>query len=482
MNGLHKQTPLYDALMAYRQGNPVSCHVPGHKNGTVFPEKAKHVYGSLLQIDATEVEGLDDLHAPEGAILEAECLLSKLYDTQKSYLLVNGSTCGNLAMILGNCQEGDVVLVQRNCHKSVLHALMLAKATPIFLRTKINLDWGTSEGITKETVSQAIRAYPEAKALILTYPSYYGVGENLKEIIALAHHHQIMVLVDEAHGAHFIGRGPFLRSSLSYGADYVVQSAHKTLPAMTMGSYLHVNHSVKNYEEIEMYLQMLQSSSPSYPIMASLDLARSYLGTLTDGDLRYTEAAIEAFKHEVQKIEGIHILCHEDEPCDLLKVTIQTDGSFTGYQLQEALQKECIYSELADPKNILLVLPILKNGQASPYDKMIAGFKKAVAILQNDAKSMPCPSIDIQEIDAVSKLELSFAEMKSRAWMTVPFAEAIDCISAETIVPYPPGIPYLIKGEKITAKKVEGLSQLAEHGARFHCRSSIEKKEIRVYI
>lgn len=482
MMNIHKQTPLFDALETYRKENPVSCHVPGHKNGTVCHDKGTNIFQQLLQIDATEVEGLDDLHAPEGAILEAEQLLSKLYKSQKSYFLINGSTCGNLAMVLGNCGVGDVVLVQRNCHKSILHALMLAKATPVFLQTNINNDWGTAEGLSVNIVQKAIKAYPQAKAIILTYPSYYGIGENLEAIISLAHKHDLTVLVDEAHGAHFIGREPFLKSSLAYGADYVVQSAHKTLPAMTMGSYLHVNDKVTNYKQVELYLQMLQSSSPSYPIMASLDLARSYLGTLSDDDLLYTKTTICEFKRELNKISGIRVLQHEEGAYDILKVTIQTDGTYSGYQLQSALRKYSIYSELADMKNILLVLPILKVGQTFSYDRIISSMEKAVELLKEENQEKQDFTVLLEEVEELTQLELSFAEMMTRKTKCVSFSEAIDCIVAETIVPYPPGVPYMIKGEKITAKKMAGLEQMLQYGTRFHSSSCLDERNIVVYV
>ncbi|WP_042353301.1 aminotransferase class I/II-fold pyridoxal phosphate-dependent enzyme [Bacillus massiliigorillae] len=482
MKHIHKQTPLYDALEAYRNENPISCHVPGHKNGTVFQEKGKLIFQQLLQIDATEVEGLDDLHAPEGAILEAQQLLAQLYNAQKSYFLVNGSTCGNLAMILGNCREGDIVLVQRNCHKSVLHALTLAKATPIFLRTNINEEWGTAEGISVSTVQKALQAYPKTKAIILTYPSYYGIGDNIEAIISLAHKNHVTVLVDEAHGAHFIGREPFLKSSLAYGADYVVQSAHKTLPAMTMGSYLHVNHAVNNYRHVEMYLQMLQSSSPSYPIMASLDLARSYLGTLTDEDLLYTKTTIEEFKRELNEISGIRVLQHKKNSYDILKVTVQIDDAYTGHQLQSALQRYGIYSELADMKNVLLVLPILKVGQTFSYDRIVSGMKDAVSLLKKINKEKQVRPTMLDEVEELTELELSFEEMLNRETKSVPFFQAIDCIIAETIVPYPPGIPYMMKGEKITKKKIANLEQMIQSGTKFHSSSCLDERNIIVYV
>lgn len=481
MDNKQSKTPLYDALRSFAMEQPVSFHVPGHKNGRIFHSKGQELYTKLLQIDATEVEGLDDLHAPEGPILEAQELLSDLYQTQKSWFLVNGSTCGNLAVILGICKEGDTVLVQRNCHKSVLHGLMLAKAKPVFLQTIMNDEWGTSEGLSPETVKKALKQYPNAKALILTYPSYYGVGRYIEEIIELAHAHNLTILVDEAHGAHFVVGDPFPKSSLAYGADYVVQSAHKSLPAMTMGSYLHVNHRVSDFGQVEMYLRMLQSSSPSYPIMASLDLARSYVGTLTRRDITYMEETIFAFREQLQKIEGLKVLEHEPKACDLLKITLQSDDTYTGYELQEALRNEGIYAELADPRNVLLVLPLLKEDDTFPTERIVQAIQQAITAVKKQKRRTIIPPVMVDDTE-ITELALTFQQMQLKKKEYVSLTEAINRIAAEPIIPYPPGVPFIIEGEQLTKKKLDYLCSMLTLGVKFHGGSQLkEANKILIY-
>lgn len=481
MTNIQEKTPLFDALLSYKNENPTSFHVPGHKNGSQFHRKGTNVFGNLLQIDATEVEGLDDLHAPAGPILEAQELLSKLYNTKKSFFLVNGTTCGNLAMILGVCEEGDIVLVQKNCHKSILNGLMLAKAKPVFLPTIVNEEWGTAEGVSPEAFRKATTLYPLAKAVILTYPSYYGIGENIEELIHIAHDSGLKVLVDEAHGAHFIAGEPFLESSLAYGADYVVHSAHKTLPAMTMGSYLHVNHRVEDSQKVEMYLQILQSSSPSYPIMASLDLARSYMGSLTERDLQYTKKSSFDFRSQLDKIEGIKVLQHKEGAYDILKVVVQTDGTFSGFQLQAELQKNSIYTELADSRNVLFVLPIIKDGQTYSYEKVITAIRKAISSIDKHSiiSTFLCETGKSGEI---TELDLTFTEMNIKEKRYIPIKKSIGYISAEMITPYPPGVPLIMNGEKITAEKVAHIEQMISLGARFHGASKLHLKKFLVYV
>ena len=292
----HTQYPLYEALLQHAQKKTISFHVPGHKDGQVFQTEVASIFQPLLSIDLTELTGLDDLHSPDGPILEAEKLLADLYQVKESYFLVNGSTAGNLAMIMAACDEDQIVLVQRNCHKSVLHAIQLAKAKPIFLEPEYKTDWKIAASVHYDTVKKALQLYPEAKALILTYPNYYGIAYDIKAMVGLAHQQDIPVLVDEAHGAHFIIGKPFPPSSAALGADIVVQSAHKTLPAMTMGSYLHFNSKLIDVNKVKDYLHIFQSSSPSYPIMASLDLARGYLAGYDSNDLTYLLTEVSEFK------------------------------------------------------------------------------------------------------------------------------------------------------------------------------------------
>ena len=221
--------------------------------------------------------------------------------------------------------------------------------------------------------------YPEAKAIILTYPNYYGFAEDLSTIIELAHIKRIPVLVDEAHGAHLSVGAPFPKSAIRLGADVVVHSAHKTLPAMTMGSYLHVNSSLLGTERIQFYLQMLQSSSPSYPIMGSLDLARAYLATFTDEDRNGLVKAITEFKFQLSRISEIAVL----EPpvgvfVDPLKVSIKSKCGLSGYELQVLLEEVGIYTELADPQNVLFVLPLLKKEHAYPFLKTVDKIEVAI--------------------------------------------------------------------------------------------------------
>ncbi|EKN62434.1 arginine decarboxylase [Neobacillus bataviensis LMG 21833] len=469
--------PLYEALVEHVNKKPISFHVPGHKYGRINQSDDCHLFEQILQIDATELSGLDDLHSPEGAILEAEELLAELYHTTRSFFLVNGSTVGNLAMIMAVCTEGSQVLVQRNCHKSVLNALRLAKARPIFLEPEYNQEWKVTAGVSVETVKQAINLYPGVKAIVLTYPNYYGMTYDLQGIIDLCHLHQIPVLVDEAHGAHFIVGEPFPTTAVQLGADIIVQSAHKTLPAMTMGSFLHVNSDLISWEKVKEYLGIFQSSSPSYPIMASLDIARHYLGTYVQQDLSYLLAEIERFKEELANIPTIKVLDFPNGHGDLLKITIQSKCELNGFDLQRRFEDAGIFTELADPYNVLFILPLVKDGQRFPLEEAAKRINIALQGL------LIYEHIDEFLIDGpkIAQLAVPFVEMEGLPVEKVSIGEAVGCICAEMIIPYPPGVPLFLKGERITEEKHNQLKRLLQTGARFQGSATIKKGIIKIF-
>jgi arginine/lysine/ornithine decarboxylase len=475
---MNKQTrvPLYEALIQYKNTNPISFHVPGHKSGAILNQQSQNLFQELLKIDATEISNLDDLHSPEGAIKEAEELLAALYQVRKSFFLVNGSTVGNLAMILSVCDKDDVILVQRNCHKSVLNAIKLAKARPVFLEPEYNPEWKTSTGVSAEMVDKAISLYPNAKAIVLTYPNYYGMVYDLKSIIDLVHLKNIPVLVDEAHGPHFIIGEPFPASAIQLGADIVVHSAHKTLPAMTMGSYLHINSDRINSDKVKEYLQMLQSSSPSYVIMASLDLARNYLATYEPNDLEYLQYEISNFKKELATIQSIKVLEYPDSVGDTLKITIQSRSKLSGFELQRKFEEKGIYTELADPYNVLLILPLLKKNQDYPLAEACSKIKELL-------QEIPYSPIEDEFVictGKISELAIPYETLSNIENQVIPISKAAGQVCAETIIPYPPGIPLLLMGELITEEKVKQLTQLINKGARFQGGSFLGSKQVKI--
>ncbi|MBE4906642.1 aminotransferase class I/II-fold pyridoxal phosphate-dependent enzyme [Bacillus luteolus] len=471
-----RQTPLYTALVKHLHMNSISYHVPGHKSGRVFPKDARSVYENLLKIDVTELSGLDDLHDPEGPIMEAQQLTAGLYGVRNTFFLVNGSTVGNLSMILAACNAGDTVLVQRNSHKSIMNGIQLAGITPVFLTPEYDMEMKVVSGVSEETIRKAFNRYPNIKAIILTNPNYYGMSSNLSAIVKLAHKNGTSVLVDEAHGAHFIHEG-FPTSAIDYGADIVVHSAHKTLPAMTMGSYLHFNSDLVDIKKLKLYLQMLQSSSPSYPIMASLDIARSYLASFDKQDIDRIREQVTAFKKELNQIKGIRVV-ESSNPLlsqDLLKVTIQSNCSWSGYELQKIFEQKGIFTELADPYNVLFVLPLTTKLES---EDTIARIKEA---LQNKVEEQLTINNTYLYFEPFTELAIGYEEQNKYRQIKIPIDKACGYISAEMVTPYPPGIPLLMVGEEISKEHIGLLLKYKNSGARFQGSVAIKEDSLIVF-
>jgi arginine/lysine/ornithine decarboxylase len=472
------QTPLLDQLLLHNKKQPVSFHVPGHKYGELFPGKGREFYQSLLKLDATELTGLDDLHSPEGVILKAQQLLSNLYQSSTSFFLVNGSTSGNLAMILATLEEDDVVLVQRNSHKSIMNGIRLAHAQPIYLNPDFDPELMVASGVSLETIKVAIQSNPNAKALILTYPNYYGMVYNLKGIIELAHEHGIPVLVDEAHGVHFVLGAPFPPSAVSLGADVVVQSAHKTLPAMTMGAYVHFNSRIVSLERLSDYLQVVQSSSPSYPIMASLDVARSYIGTFTKGDTQSLINRINDFKTALGRIDGLTIYSQSNQ--DPLKLVIRANG-YSGFELQKIFENQGIFAELADPNNLLLVLPLYKEESTNGLIEAVAKIKEAMQGASSPPKYLAPMRLQKFEGQPVERIAMSFKEMSKKEQGFTFLPQAVGKVCAESIIPYPPGIPLILPGERVKREHIESLEYLLKSGAKIQGGEKLKTGELKIF-
>ncbi len=467
-----QRRPIVEALIQFNKKQPISFHVPGHKHGILsgLPEEIQ----AALSYDLTELTGLDDLHYPEGIIQDAQQLLADAYGAQQSFLLVNGSTVGNLAMIHAACREGDVVIVQRNSHKSIFHALELARVRPVYVSPQWDDESKTAAAVSLKAVKAAIISYPEAKAIVLTYPNYYGiVSKELAAIIALCHEHEIAVLVDEAHGAHFQIGEPFPVSALTLGADVVVQSAHKTLPAMTMGSFLHVGSNRVRIKMIEKYLRMYQSSSPSYLILASLDDARAHLQTYSLPDIRAFNEKRERFLNSLRMIPQLHVI-ESDDP---LKIMLRVNHH-SGYQFKEKLEQVGVEVELADLFQVLFVLPLLKQRHSYPFAEIRSRLKEAVAMLAGESRQQT--EVTSHHFQDVTVPELSFEEIDLADQEWVSYTQIIGRIAAGMIIPYPPGVPLIVAGEKWTMLKVEELLNYLAANAQIQGDHRLASKQLPV--
>ncbi|SIT93427.1 aminotransferase class I/II-fold pyridoxal phosphate-dependent enzyme [Edaphobacillus lindanitolerans] len=475
MSDSQQRRPVVGMLEAFAKRGPISFHVPGHKNGDITGLPAG--IRSILSWDVTELPGLDDLHAPEEAILEAQQLLADWSGAARSFFLVNGSTTGNLAMILSVCRPGDRILVQRNAHKSVFNGLSLAGAKPVYLSPEWDECSLAAGHVPAEIVREAVSLYPEAKGVILTNPTYYGVvSTELPEISAICRQAGIPLLVDEAHGAHFGAGDAFPVSSLRQGADIVVQSAHKTLPAMTMGSYLHIAEGSRvSHETVARQLGILQSSSPSYPLMASLDDARHFIATYQPADQESFLARRAQFIRALASIRSLNVV----ETGDPLKLLVRSEG-LTGTALQEAFVEKGVHPELADPYQVLLMLPLLKKGHEDNLDEAVRRIREAMGTMGESAK--PAPPAPSGHAPDIMEAELPPAEDPGIPAEWIQWTEAEGRISASSLIPYPPGIPLVLPGERITGETVSRIGILLGAGVPFQGRHRLKEGLIPVLL
>ncbi|RYL88163.1 aminotransferase class I/II-fold pyridoxal phosphate-dependent enzyme [Sporolactobacillus sp. THM7-4] len=470
------KTPVFDGLLEYSRKQAFSFHVPGHKDGVVFPDKASRFFNPLLSLDATEVADLDDLYHPTGILRDGEALLSDYYGTRSSFFLVNGSTVGNLAMVMAACEPGDVVLVQRDSHKSVFNALKLSGVRPVFLAPSVDPASGLAVGIDPEAWETAIRRFPQAKALILTYPNYYGIAPDIRRLIDQAHSHGLAVLVDEAHGPHFKMGLPVPPSTLDMGADLVVHSAHKMLPAMTMGAFLHVNSLRVPEEKVAAARETLQTSSPSYVIMASLDLARYYMANMSPNKQKDILDRRNRFAEALKEIPEIKVI--EPNPgsflLDPFKITLELETAGSGFDWQDRLIETGIYPELADPHHVLFVLGLTAR---IDYGEALIRIRQSLG----NAHGRPIKRFAEDLFPRCAALDFPYSKLSKMPVKEIKLEEAAGRIAAEHVIPYPPGIPALVQGERITEKRVQAIVAWKKAGAVFQ-NESTNHGRIKVYL
>ena len=454
------RAPLYERLIAMANRDDCSFHVPGHKNGRAYSHMPN--FAQLLHLDLTELPGLDDLHQPDGVIEESQRLAAKLFSAEETFFLVNGSTVGNLALILTACSPGDLILVQRNIHKSIIHGLMLAGARAVFLMPEQNLHSGTTLTVSTETIVRAMRDYPDARAVYLTNPTYYGASVDLTEVAHLVHEADMLLLVDEAHGAHFGFHPAWPRSAMQCGADGAVQSTHKMLAAMTMSGMLHVQGGRLDRGRLRRVLTMLQSSSPSYVLMASLDLARARLERKGSSAFGQLLCEIDWFRQQMQMSQEHVVLFSMEDPCKLL---LQVPG-LSGYLLQQQLSEQGCNVELADERQVLLVLSL--ETTRDDLERLLQALQIIGKTGFGEQSTTKMADNGIIYLAQSQPLSFSLDGPAATDSEEVLLCEATGKVSINTVTPYPPGIPFVLPGERYAPFHVDTLRAMFEAGARVH--------------
>jgi arginine decarboxylase len=454
--------PLFEALVAHKRLQGHAFHVPGHKQRTEWLNKeASTAFEQLLTLDLTELSDTDDLHHPQGPLDEAQRLAADCYHAEDTSFLVGGSTVGNLAMILGHSSPGELFIVQRNVHKSIIHGLMLAGARAILLPPLIDPISGLATVPSAILLESALSRYPEAKGVIFTSPNYYGLTSNLQPLIQLTHAFGIPVFVDEAHGAHFGFHPSFPMSALQAGADLVVQSTHKMLSAMTMGAMLHMQGSLVNKAGVKQALRMVQSSSPSFPIMASLDLARQQLHTLGEAVFQPALEAVEQVTQQLSETPyralGYAPYINSELEYDPLKMVLFDESqTLSGFALRDELLKHHCVAEMADTRYVVMAFGTGSNRSdgiaLSSALKAIGNGSRNGSTVQTTELNPAAAIVQANGVPEAVTFNRDTYRMES-----IQLEASVGCKSAEWIIPYPPGIPVLFPGEVITSEIVAQL-------------------------
>lgn len=470
-NDFQATTPLLDAIKSYVEDYHAAFYTPGHKQGRGVAESLADLLGSqVFKADLTELANLDNLAAPEGVIKEAQVLAAEAFGASESWFLVNGSTAGIIAAILATCGDGEKIILPRNVHKSAISGLILVGAIPVFVQPEYDRILDIAHSITPEAVAHALQEHPDAKAVMMVYPTYYGVCGDVEAIANLAHQYNIPLLVDEAHGPHFAFHPDLPPAALTKGADLTVQSIHKVLSGLTQASILHVQGERIDRDRITKTLQLLQSSSPSYLLLSSLDAARQQMAVSGKELMTHTLQLADLARKEISKIPQLSVLELYPSPgfvnLDRTRLTVTvSELGLTGFAAEDLLAQQGVLAEFSSEKHLTFIIT-LGNSQAD-IEKLVQSFQKLAQehqqekSLANFSKSMYYLSLYFdKKTPKLSPRQAFFA-----ATETLPIKRAVARICAEIICPYPPGIPVLMPGEVITPDALEYLLNMQAIGS-----------------
>lgn len=450
---------MYQQLISYGESDVYPFHMPGHKRRALpFPNP--------YTIDITEIDGFDNLHHAEGLIREAEERAAKLYGADRSYYLVNGSTCGLLAAICAAARRGDKVLAARNCHKAVYHAISMQGLAAEFLYPAITR--GDLQGqITAAQVEEALTKHPDIAVVILTSPTYEGIVSDVAAIAACCHAHGAVLIVDEAHGAHFGFGAGFPENAVRLGADAVIMSLHKTLPSFTQTALLHCNGGRIDTERVARYLGVYETSSPSYLFMAGMDACIDLIREQGAELFAQYRRRLDAFYRDTADLTQLHVMRREDlckeeaYDWDDSKLMIYA-GTMGGEALhQELLGHYHLQMEMVSADYVL--------GMTSLMDTDEGMLRLVTALHEIDEKNRKTDlGGEVPEAGFTARMyrenprRMQIYQALDLPYREVPFDEAVGKMAADYVYLYPPGIPLIVPGEIITEEFIRHIRECRE--------------------
>lgn len=469
-------TPIISALKKYIDDRTVRFHMPGHKGGEVADNLlAKFIGNRVFAADVTNVPGMDDLHQVHGVIKEAQELAAATFGADFTYFLINGSSCGLQALVMAVCSPGEKILVPRNIHRSILGGIIIGGAVPVFFKPEYDCDYKIPLGASPDTISRCLEQHPDLKAVLLVNPTYHGIISDISSIAQIVHACNIPLLVDEAHGPHLHFHEDLPATAMESGADASVQGTHKVLTAFTQASMLHLRKNLIDRQRLEAALKLLQSTSTSYLLLASLDAARAQLEAY---GRYYVQGALDLagyLRHEINKSRYLSSFGNEMIGkqgvfgLDPTKVTISLRKlEFTGLWAEKWLrEKYKIQVEMSDMLNLLLIVTF--GNFRSDADLLLKALKDMVEYVKTNSTKTKLHGYASQmdPLPGIPDLAITPREAFWAPVASVPLMKAIGRISAETIACYPPGIPVICPGERMTGEIADHLTVLRNVGMRF---------------
>ncbi|HBV99230.1 MAG: hypothetical protein JL50_06770 [Peptococcaceae bacterium BICA1-7] len=465
------EIPLLEALTGHSRSARGWFHVPGHGGGRGVPEALLDFTGpGVYSIDLTELPGLDDLNSPTGVIARAQELAAAAFGAERSFFLAGGTTQGLQALVLASGKPGDSIILPRNCHRSIIGGLILSGISPVFLRPAVVPGFNFPAGVPAGHYERAVAEHPGVCGAFCIHPTYYGTVGNTEKISRTVHAAALPLLADEAHGSHFCFHSGLPVGALAAGADAAAQSTHKTGGAMTQSSMLHLSRgALLDPERVSSALRLLQTSSPSYILLASLDAARRQLA-LKGFDLmdRLLEVA-GSFREDLSQIHGMEVLGSEHIDgegvfdFDPARVVVKTSGAgLTGWQAASWLAGNYgIYVEMADRDNIVMVLgPGASGGECRELALALRDLARREG--GRPLSLSPGPGDFPSPVAVLGIREAWFSPARP-----VRTEEAAGLISGEWVAVYPPGMPVLFPGEEVSGAVVNYLIEARKSGARF---------------
>ncbi|MFD1677515.1 aminotransferase class I/II-fold pyridoxal phosphate-dependent enzyme [Alicyclobacillus fodiniaquatilis] len=456
------ETPLLDTLLHHVERAPVQFHIPGHKHGRGMDQRFRDFVGDkALSLDLINIAPLDDLHHPTGPIKRAQELAALAFGADYTYFSVQGTSTAIMAMILSTVRPGDKILVPRNVHKSVLTAIILADANPIFLHPELDTNFGIAHGLSVECVAEALALHPDVRALVVINPTYFGISADLTRLVDLAHSYGVPVLVDEAHGVHTGFHSELPLSAMQAGADMAATSVHKLGGSMTGSSVLNVREGMIDPRHVQVVMSMLTTTSTSYLLLASLDVARKELAEHGHEHISYALGLALAAREKINQIPGLTCL---DETCldssaafalDPTKLTVSVkDLGLTGYDVERILRENYnIEVELSDLYNILCI--VSWGDTEADMDVLVSALAE-IAEAYRDRHGRREVTV---KLPAMPELTMSPRSAFYAKTQVVPLHAAIGRIMAEMVMVYPPGIPILMPGEVVTQVSIDYIEE-----------------------